>query len=121
MRENEQNQKIDFTVDKMNLYREVTFTDLRIASIRKLVPIFSDGTEDKSRKVIFIGTTQLMTPEGPLPIQSQLTAATLEEALIEFPEAMKQALAEVVDEIQKMQQEQQRQSRDESRIIVPGR
>jgi hypothetical protein len=117
----EQNQQIDFTVNRSNLYREVTFTDLRAASIRKLVPITADGTEDKSRKVIFIGATQLMTPEGPLPIQTKLNATTLESAITEFPEAMKQALAEVVEEIQKMQQEQQRQSRDDSRIIVPGR
>jgi hypothetical protein len=121
MSDHEHNQKIDFTVDKTNLFREVTFTDMKIASIRKLVPVNADGTDDKSRKVIFIGSTQLMTPEGPLPIQTRLTATTLEDAIKEFPEAMKEALAEVVEEIQKLQQEQQRQSKDDSRIIVPGR
>lgn len=117
----EYNQKINFTVDKNNLYREVTFTDLKIASIRKLVPVTADGADDKARKVIFVGSTQLMTPEGPLPIQARLAATTLEDAIREFPEAMKEALAEVIEEIQKMQQEQQRQARDDSRIIVPGR
>lgn len=115
------NQQIDFTVNKAGLYREVMFTDLRAASIRKLVPILADGTDDKNRNVIFIGATQLMTPEGPLPIQTKLTATTLEKALDEFPNAMRQALAEVVDEIRKLQQEQQRQPKDDSRIIVPGR
>ena len=118
---NENNQQIDFTVDKNGLYREVMFTDLRAASIRKLVPISVDGTDDKSRSVIFIGATQLMTPDGPLPIQTKLSATSLEQALDEFPYAMKVALREVVEEIQKMQQEQQRQSKDDSRIIVPGR
>jgi hypothetical protein len=121
MRENEQHQQIDFNVNKNGLYREVTFTDLRAASIRKLVPILVDGTDDKSRSVIFIGTTQLMTPDGPLPIQTKLSATSLDQALDEFPGAMRQALAEVVEEIKKMQQEQERQSRDDSRIIVPGR
>jgi hypothetical protein len=118
---NENSQQIDFNVNKNGLYREVMFTDLRAASIRKLVPISADGTDDKNRSVIFIGATQLMTPEGPLPIQTKLLATTLEQALDEFPGAMRQALAEVVEEIQKMQQEQQRQSKDDSRIIVPGR
>jgi hypothetical protein len=121
MRENEQHQQIDFNVNKNGLYREVTFTDLRAASIRKLVPILVDGTDDKSRSVIFIGATQLMTPDGPLPIQTKLSATSLDQALDEFPGAMRQALAEVVEEIKKMQQEQERQSRDDSRIIVPGR
>jgi len=115
------NQQIDFSVNKENLYREVMFTDLRIASIRKLVPVNVDGTDDKNRKVIFVGATQLMTPDGPLPIQAKLAATTLEAALIEFPDAMKRALSEVVEEIRKLQQEQQQQSKDDSRIIVPGR
>jgi hypothetical protein len=121
MHENERHQQIDFTVNKAELYREVMFTDLRAASIRKLVPVLADGTDDKSRSVIFVGATQLMTPEGPLPIQTRLSATTLEQALDEFPSAMQRALAEVVEEIQKMQQEQKRQSKDDSRIIVPGR
>jgi hypothetical protein len=115
------NQQINFTVDKTNLYREVTFTDLKIASIRKLVPVTTDGIDDKNRKVIFVGSTQLMTPEGPLPIQARLSATTLEDAISEFPEAMKEALADVIEEIQRLQQEHQRQTRDDSRIIVPGR
>jgi hypothetical protein len=121
MHENEQDQQIDFTVQKADLYREVMYTDLRAASIRKLVPILEDGTDDKNRDVIFIGATQLMTPEGPLPIQTKLKATTLKQALDEFPYAMRLALSEVVEEIQKMQQEQKRQSKDDSRIIIPGR
>jgi hypothetical protein len=115
------NTQIDFTVNKEGLYREVMFTDLRAATIRKLVPVLEDGTDDKSRNVIFIGAAQLMTPEGPLPIQTKLTAGTLKQAIDEFPYAMKLALSEVIEEIRKMQQEQQKQSKDDSRIIVPGR
>ncbi len=113
-----QSEHIDFTVDRSNLYREESITDLKVASIRRLIPVKPDGTEDKSRTPVFIGHTQLMSPEGPLPIQSQLAANNIEEALDAFPETMKQALAEMVERIKKMQKE--KQQKDDSRIIMPG-
>lgn len=123
MNDADQGQQIDFTVDKKNLYREEAITDLKVASIRKLVPILPDGTEDKSRAPMFMGHTQLMSPQGPVPIQSPLAGNNLEEAMAVFPEAMKKALEEVVESVKKMQEEQmrQQQGRDDSRIIVPGR
>ena len=115
-------QDIDFTVDSNNLYREESITDLKVASIRRLIPIKPDGTEDRSRTPVFIGQTQLMSPDGPLPIQSKLIANNFEEAIAEFPNAMQKALAEVIQKLKQMQQEQhQRQKKDDSRIIVPGR
>jgi hypothetical protein len=110
---------IDFTVDQNNLYREEAITDLKVASIRRLVPVTPDGREDTTRSPIFYGSTQLMTPEGPLPIQAQLIANNLKEAFIEFPNAMQAALSEMIEKIQKMQQ--QRNQNQGSRIIVPGR
>lgn len=117
------NQKeIDFSVDKENLYREESITDLRAAAIRRLVPIREDGTDDPSRASIFVGNTQLMTPEGPLPIQARLMANNLAEAFAEFPGAMQQALQEVISQIQELRQQQAAKKRNEqSRIIVPGR
>ncbi len=115
--------QIDFTVDRTNLYREESITDLKVASIRRMIPAKSDGTEDTSRASVFIGHTQLMSPDGPLPIQSQLAANNIEEALDVFPEVMKKALGEVVERIKKMQAEQQQQQpqqKKESRIIMPG-
>ncbi|KJS30597.1 MAG: cytoplasmic protein [Desulfatitalea sp. BRH_c12] len=113
---------IDFKIDKNNLYREESITDLKVASIRRLVPVRADGSDDAGRTPIFVGSTQLMTPEGPLPIQSKLEAKTLAEAFEEFPNAMRQALDEVIAQIQQMQQQQQTDRRNqESRIIVPGR
>jgi hypothetical protein len=118
---NPNEQQIDFTVDRANLYKEEAITDLKTASIRKLVPIKSDGSPDESRTTIFIGSTQLMTPEGPLPIQARLMANNLNEAFDEFPNAMQQSLNEVIAELQKMHEQRQNQKRDDSRIIVPGR
>jgi hypothetical protein len=114
-------QDIDFTVDKNNLYREESITDLKVASIRQMVPVTADGSVDKSRTAIFVGHTQLMTPEGPLPVQSRLTANTLDEAFEAFPGAMQEALAEMVARLQEMQRQAPAQQRDDSRIIIPGR
>ena len=118
-----QGQNIEFTVDKDNLYREESFTDLKVGSIRRLVPVKTDGTDDPARTPIFVGHTQLMSQDGPLPIQSKLVANTLEEAIDVFPGTMKQALDELVERVQKMQQQQQQQQQenDDSRIIMPGR
>ena len=122
MNDADQGQQIDFTVDRKNLYREEAITDLKVASIRRLVPVLPDGTEDKSRTPLFMGHTQLMSPQGPVPIQSPLAANNLEEAMDVFPDAMKKALEEVVESVKKMQEEEMRQKqRDDSRIIVPGR
>lgn len=117
----EKQQQIDFTVDTNNLYREESLSDLKVASIRRMVPIKPDGSEDTTRASIFVGHTQIMTPEGPLPLQSRLEANTLEEAYEVFPNAMQQALNEMVQQIQEMQRKEQLKKADESRIIVPGR
>jgi len=108
----------DFTIDKTNLYREEGYTDLKVASIRKLIPINSDGSDDKARTAIFIGSTQLMSDYGPLPIQASLQANTFQEALEMFPAAMQQAMVETVEKLKKMQE--QEQAKKDSRIIVPG-
>ena len=114
-------QQIDFTVDTKNLYREESITDIKVASIRRLIPITPDGSDDKSRTDIYIGHTQLMSPEGPVPIQAKIPANNLEEAMDAFPEAMQQALAEIIESIKKAQREQELKGGDDSRIIVPGR
>lgn len=117
----EQINNINFSIDKNTLYREESITDLKVGSIRRLIPVKTDGTADDARAEVFIGHTQLMSPEGPLPIQSELSAKTLEEAIDVFPATMKQALTEMIEKMQEMQRQQQTQQKDESRIIVPGR
>ena len=114
-----QQDSIDFTVDQKNLYREENITDMKVAAIRKMIPITPSGDLDESRTTIFVGTTQLMTPEGPLPIQAMLPANNLKEAFEVFPQAMETAMNRMVEQLQKLQQEQKK--KDDSRIIVPGR
>ena len=104
----------EIEVDVANLYREEVFTDLRVASIRKLVPIQVDGTPDASRPPLFTGQTTLMSAAGPLPVQCPIEASTLEEAAQRFPEAIRQAVERLVEEAREIQR------REASRIVVPG-
>lgn len=95
-----QQQKIDFTVSRDNLYREESFTDIKVAAIRKLTPIKPDGTEDGRRGPIFMGQSQLLTPDGPVMLQSILQANNLEEAMDKFPAAMQSEMDKMINEIQ---------------------
>jgi hypothetical protein len=110
---------IDLNVDRSNLYREEVFSDLRVCTVRRMIPVKPDGTEDKTRKIIFIGQTHVVTPNGPIPVQSIIKAKDLQQAFKKFPEAMKEAMERMIEEAKKMQQQQQQQ--EDSRIIVPGR
>ncbi len=112
-------QDIDFTVDQNNLYREEAITDLKVASIRRLVPIMPDGSDDPSRAPLFMGHSQLMTPEGPLPLQARLPANNLSEAYAVFPKAMQQALSETIKQLEEMYRQADEKKKDDSRIIIP--
>ena len=114
--------QIDFTFDRKNLCLEESVTDLKVGAIRCLKPINADGTEDKTRTMIYVGHTQLQSPQGLVPIQAPLKATTLEQAMEEFPGAMKNALEQMVERMKKAQEQQQAARKEnESRIITPGR
>ena len=46
----------DITMDVTALSREEVYTDSRIGSIRKMIPVTLDGEQDSSRPVQFIGS-----------------------------------------------------------------
>ena len=104
----------EIEVDTANLYREEVITDLRVASIRKLVPIRPDGTDDPGRPTLFSGSTTLMSQAGPVPVQCPLEGTTLAEAAAEFPAAIQKAVERLVDEAREIQR------REASRIVVPS-
>ncbi|HEX5656931.1 MAG TPA: hypothetical protein VFX59_07035 [Polyangiales bacterium] len=111
---NESNPFADVKVDKANLYKEESFTDLKVATIRRLSPILQDGSPDPSRPQLFTGETTLMSDRGPLPIQAPIEAADLDEALEKFPEAVQGAVEKLIEQAREMQRQQM------SRIVVPG-
>lgn len=100
-------------LDTKNLYREDVFTDRRAGSIRRLTPVTADGSPDAARAVLFSGQTQLLTPAGILPLGFEIEARTLEEALKKFPEGVKVALEQAIDEARELRREAA------SRIVVP--
>ena len=61
-----------------------------------------------------------MSSQGPVPLHAPLTGATLEEAMDNFSEAMHKAMNEMIEQVQKMQQEQAKAKQQEAlRIVVP--
>jgi hypothetical protein len=108
-----QNDLPEVELDPKALYREDVFTDRRAGSIRRLTPVTADGTPDPSRPVMFSGQTQLLTPAGVLPLGFEIEARTLEEALNKFPEGVKAALEQAIDEARELRREAA------SRIVVP--
>lgn len=101
-------------VDLDNLYRQETVTDLQSASIQILVPIKRDGTEDPGRQRKFVASTNLMTPGGALPLQTELEGATLEEAVKDLPRAVEKGVEDLMKRVQEAERERA------SGIVVPG-
>ena len=106
----------DIQMDAANLYREESYTDLKAGTMRKLVPVKVDGSDDPSREPIFTAATQVMTPGGVLPLSGEVEGAkTLADAVAGFAPAIKQAIADLREEMAAMQRERA------SQIVVPGR
>ena len=104
----------EITVDLSNLHREEVFTDLQAASIRRLTPVKSDGSQDSARDVMYIGETNLMTQMGPLPVQFPIEAKDLDDAFSQFAEGVKGAIERLNERAKEMARE------ESSRIVVPG-
>src|SRR5262249_50743135 len=100
-------------LDPKALYREDVFTDRRAGSVRRLTPVTAAGEPDPSRPVLSSGQTQLLTPAGVLPLGFEIEAATLEEALQKFPDGVRVALEQAIDEARELRREAA------SRIVVP--
>jgi len=97
-----------------DLYREETFTDQKVGTIRRLTPVDLDGNDDPSRPTQFSGQTQVLTQAGPLPINFELDAGNLSEAVAGFAAAAELGLEKTMQELQEMRRQQQ------SSIVVPG-
>ncbi len=103
----------ELNVDTKNLYREESYTDLKVASLKRLVPVTAAGEPDPSREPRFVAQTQLMSQVGPVPVSALIEARTLEEAIAKFPEAVSRAVEEMIEEAREIQRQ------EASRIVVP--
>lgn len=100
-------------MDATQIYREETFTDRKVGTIRRLTPVTGDGGVDTTRPVIFVGQAQVMTPMGALPISFELEATTLDAAAEKFGAAAEQAVQQTMQELQEMRREQA------SSLVIP--
>ena len=100
--------------DAADLYMEESFTDRKIGSIRRMVPVTAEGAPDPNRKAIYIGQAQIMTPAGALPLSFELPADNLAEACAVFGEAAQRSVEETTAKLEEMRREQA------SSIYVPG-
>jgi len=95
------------------LYREETYTDRRIGSIRVLTPTTPTGETDSRRPVLYQGHTQLMTAMGALPLNFDIEADSLAQAVEMFSDAANAAVEATLKELQELRREAA------SSIIVP--
>jgi len=95
----------DAAIDAASLYREEIYTDRKVGTLRVLQPVKSDGTPDPKRRTVYQGEAQLMTNMGPLPISFDIEAASLSEAVAQYPEATKAGIERAMREIQEMRRQ----------------
>jgi hypothetical protein len=100
-------------MDPTSLYREEVITDRQVGTIRMLSPVTPEGRPDGSRKVLYVGETQVLTPAGMLPIAFEIDALSLAEAIEKFGEGVKEAVERTIREIQELRREQA------SQIVIP--
>lgn len=100
-------------MDPASLYREDSFTDQRVGTLRRLTPVSSDGSDDPSRPVRYIGQSQMMTPMGPLPISFEIEADSLQQAVENYAEEAKKAVEQTLEELKEMRRQAA------SQIVVP--
>jgi hypothetical protein len=104
-------------IDGMNpneLYREESYTDQKLGNIRKLIPITADGSDDVGRPIQFVGSAQIMSPMGAIPLSFELDGTTIGEAAEDFADKAQKAIEEASAEIERVRREQA------SQIVVPG-
>ena len=108
-----EDQATQTAMDAANLYREEIFTDQKVGTIRRLTPVTAQGDPDPSRTTQYVGSTQVLTTAGPLPLTFEIPAGSLTEAAAAFGDAAKEAFEKTMEELKEMQRQQA------SSIVVP--
>ena len=106
-------QEQDVEMSTADLSREDVFTDSKVGTIRRLTPVTPLGETDDSREVQYIGSTQIMTPAGALPLNFELPNESLQAAVEGFGDAAKVAVERTMEELREMQRQAA------SQIVVP--
>lgn len=104
----------ELRMDPEALWREETYTDQKIGTIRVLTPVTRDGGPDATRPTQYVGQASIYTPAGALPISFELEATSLSDACAKFADAANKAVEETMEQLREMRRQQA------SQIVVPG-
>lgn len=104
----------DIRMNVDDLYREEVITDRQVGTIQRLTPVTADGDDDPDRPVQYIGQASLMTPAGSLPINFEIEASSLSEAVAKFGDLAQDAVQDTIRQLQEMRREQA------SGLVIPG-
>jgi hypothetical protein len=104
----------EIKMDASSLYREEVFTDNAVGTLRRLTPVTASGDPDSTRSEQYLGSTQVLTNAGPLPLSFEIQAESLGDAAEAFGDAAKEAFEKTMEELKDMQRQQA------SSIVVPG-
>ena len=104
----------EIKMDASSLYREEVFTDNAVGTLRRLTPVTPSGDPDPSRSEQYVGSTQVLTNAGPLPLSFEIQAGSLADATEAFGDAAREAFEKTMEELKEMQRQQA------SSIVVPG-
>ena len=104
----------EIQMNAAEMYREETFTDNTVGTLRRLTPVDANGETDTTRVAQYMGSTQVMTNAGPLPLNFEIPANSFAEAIAGFGEGAKASFETTMKELQDMQRQQA------SSIVVPG-
>lgn len=107
----------DEQIPQMNpemMYLEEVFTDQTVGQIRRMTPVSANGEKDSSREVTYVGYTQMMTPKGPMPLNFEIEAENLQEAIAKFADSARTSMIETFKQMEEMQRQQA------SSIVIPG-
>lgn len=109
----EESLDLELKMEANDLYHEEIFTDRRVGTIQRLTPVDKTGKADPARPVLYVGQTQLMSRMGALPLNFEIPADSLEQAVQNFATAANGALQETMQKLEEMRREQA------SSLIVP--
>ena len=107
------NAESDAHFDGTSLFREETYTDRRVGTLRVLVPVKPDGSADGARATVFVGQISVMTPMGTLPISFEIDSPTLAGAIDKFADGARVAVEDTMQELQQLRRE------TASSIVIP--
>ena len=104
----------EMKMDPDALWREETYTDQKVGTIRVMTPVTRDGGPDATRAVQYVGQASIYTPAGALPISFELEGPSLSDACRQFADAANKAVEETMEQLREMRRQQA------SSIVVPG-